>query len=294
MILQTIRAVGVAAALLALAAPAAAQRVLDWPLRTSAGPEAVTRGVEAVFWNPAGIAARDGRGEFLVADQRSPDAIGIGGFAAAAAWRLDARTTIAAGYQHVAIDDIGETSTSPLPGQGEPTFSVFEDQIAVGVSHALGGAVTAGGGVRLDRSNEDVITQSTTSLNAGFAFAPALPLRPVLGVSVLTRGGGVRYGAGVELAADPVSDLEVRGGYGVRGGDEVIAVEHRLGATVTWRSLFSATAGFVTTTADDERTYEPVFGAALRISRYELGVLREGLANDFGAAYAFRFKLGLK
>ncbi|MGQ0560576.1 MAG: hypothetical protein ACT443_01730 [Gemmatimonadota bacterium] len=280
--------------ILTFASAASAQRVLDWPLRTNAGPEAVTRGVEAAFWNPAAIATGSTRGEVIIADQRAPSAIGVGGFAAAASWRLDARTTVGAGYQRVSIDDIGATSTSPLPDAGETTFSVGEDQIAIGVSHALGANLIAGGGVRYDRSDELGFNESTTSLSAGFIFVPALPLRPVLGASVLTRSGGVRYSGGVEVSSSPGRNFDVRGGWGVRGGENAVAVEQRVGATVTWRTLVAVTAGVATADAGTERSYEPVVGASLRVSRYEIGVLRENLASDFGAAYSFRFKVGLK
>lgn len=294
MILRTLRAAGALVLTFGLATSASGQRVLDWPVRTNAGPEAVARGVEATYWNPAAIASGTSRGEVLIADQRSPASIGVGGFAAAVSWRLDPRTTVAAGYQHVSIDDIGETSTSPLPDTGEPTFSIGEDQFAIGVAHALGSTLSAGGGVRMDRSNELGFNESTTSLIAGFLFAPTLPLRPVVGASVLTQSGGVRYSGGIEAGSSLMKDLELRAGYGVRGGENTVAMEHRIGATLKWRQMLGVTGGFATADAGAERTWDAVVGASLRVSRYELGVLREGLANDFGAAYSFRFKVGLK
>ena len=271
--------------------PAHAQRFLDWPLRTSAGPEAVIRGVEATFWNPAGIFTGRTRGQVMVADQRTPEVIGIGGFAAVGGWRLDARTTLAAGYQHVSIDDISETSTSPLPDPLAPTFSISEDQFAIGASHALGSAVTAGAVVRYDRSDETGVVESTTSLGGGFLFAPAVSLRPALGVSILTHDGGVRYMGGAE-AGGGSSTFQVRVGYGLRGGEK-LTTEHRLGATAEWRGILAVTGGVVTADSG-ERSWEPVLGAGLRISNYELGVLRENLANDFGSAYSFRLRFGFK
>lgn len=274
---------------------ASAQRILEWPLRTTAGPEAVARGVEATFWNPAAIRAGTARGEAIVADQRTPPSIGLAGFAAAASWRLDARTVIAAGYQHVSIDDIGETSTSPLADAGQPTFAVSEDQFAMGASHALGAALAAGASVRYDRSNETGINQSSTSLGAGFLFSPAAPMRPVLGVTVLTRTGSVRYAGGVEVSGPNVKDgFDVRLGYGVRGGENSVSVEHRIGITGLWRQVIAVSGGVATTDAGGGRSWEPVLGASLRVSRYELGFLRETLASQFGAAYSFRFRFGLK
>lgn len=273
---------------------ASAQRILDWPVRSSASPEAVVRGAAAAFWNSAAVAPGSGRGEAMVTDQHAPQAVGINGFAAAAAWRLDVRTTIAAGYQHVSIDDIGETSTSPLPDTGEPSFSIAEDRIAFGAAHALGASLSAGAAVHYNRSNETGLSESSTSLGAGFLFTPALPLKPVLGLSVLTQSGGLRYMGGLELSESSPSGLQVRAGYGVRGGGNLVSVEHRIGVTVDWRRFFAVTGGIASAAAGAGRSYEPVLGASLRVERYELGVLREALANDFGAAYSFRFKVGLK
>ena len=275
------------------ASPAGAQRVLDWPLRTGAGPETVVRGVEAVFWNPGAISARAGRGELLVVDQRTPDVIGVSGFAAGAVWRLDTRTTVAAGYQHVGIDDIGETSTSPLPDAGEATFSVAEDQLTAGMSHALGSALNVGAGVRYDRSNESGFYQNATTLNAGLLLQPTHALRPVLGASIATQDGGARYAVGV-AAGHAIQGLELRAGYGLRGGGHAPEIEHRIGITGSWRELVAVSGGIASASAGSERTWEPILGASLHVSRYELGVLREALSNDFGSAYSFRFRIGLR
>jgi hypothetical protein len=271
--------------------PACAQRILDWPLRTTAGPQSVMRGVEASFWNPAALAVRS-RGQALVADQRTPDAIGVTGFAAAGSWRLDARTVVGAGYQHVGIDDIGETSTSPLPDTDNPTFSISEDQLAFGASHALGVAVSAGAGVRYYRSNETGINESSTSLVAGFLINPThMSWRPVLGANLQTETGGVRYSAGAEVGLPHLAtDLDLHAGYGIRGGEDMVAVEHRAALTATWRDAFIVTAGVASAAPSNERSWEPVLGASVRVSRYELGVLRETLASQFGAAYSFRFR----
>lgn len=276
------------------AARAHAQRILDWPLRTSAEPEAVSRGVEALYWNPAALTTGPRRGEVMIADQRTPDAIGLSGFGVAAAWRLDNRTTVGAAYQQVSIDDIGQTSTSPATDPGAPSFAITEDLFAGAVSHVLSPGIRAGAVVRLNRSNETGLDSTTTSLGAGFLFTPNVALRPAIGAEVQTTGGGVRYLGAVQLGTRQFSNgIEVSGGYGVRGGRGALALEHRIGMTVDWRQLVAVTGGAATTKAGSERSWEPVLGASLRVSRYELGVLREVLANDFGAAYAFRFRIAL-
>ncbi len=278
---------------------ASAQRVFDdWPVRTGAGPDALLRGVEAVYWNPAAISTHTFRGEAFVADQRTPDAVGVGGFAAAGAWRLDARTTIAAGYQHFGIDDIGETSESPLPDEGiSPTFSIAEDQLHFGATHALSEGLRAGAGFRYDRSNESGIHEATTSLVAGFVFAPALAalarFEPGIGAAMLAHGDGIRWSGGVDFALPAFTELTARLGYGARGGEGMPGLEHRIGLTGTWRQLLTASVGAMSASAGEGRSWEATLGASLRVNRYELGVLRESLSNDFGAAYSFRLRFGI-
>ena len=267
-------------------------------MRTSAGPDVLYRGVEAVYWNPAAIYTRTFRGEAMITDQRTPEAIGVGGFSAALAWKLDARTTIAAGYQRVSIDDIGETSESPLPDPGIPaTFSIGEDQVSVGAAHIVGTVLTVGAGVRYDRSDETGVAESTTSLTAGLlvvpTFAAVQRFAPTAGASIVAHRDGVRWSGGLDFALPLVSDFETRIGYGARGGEGLVDFEHRIGVTAIWRSLASATIGAMNGGSGGDTAWELTFGGALRFRRYELGVLREALANDFGAAYAFRLRVGI-
>lgn len=275
------------------ASDAGAQRVLDWPLRTSAEPAAIVRGPEAVFWNPAAVVAGAGRGEILIADQRTPTLLGLSGFAGAGSWRLDARTVLAAGYQHISVDDIASTSTSPIPDTFEPTFAITEDQVSFAASHVIGSGFTAGAAARYDRAAGVDIAESSTMLGAGFVASLAVAARPVVGASVFTENGDVRYLVGAQATLTLPRNLELRGGYGVRGGKRVISPEHSFGITAIWRELVTVTGGLATSDGA-QRSWDPVLGASLRVSRYELGVLRENLANDFGAAYAFRFRVGLK
>jgi hypothetical protein len=276
-----------------------AQRVFDeWPVRTSAGPDALHRGVEAVYWNPAAIHTRGYRGEGMITDQRTPEAIGVGGFSAAFAWRLDPRTTVGAGYQRVSIDDIGETSESPLPDPGIPaTFSIAEDQVALGASHVVSEFVTVGAGFRYDRSDEAGFSQSTTSLTGGLLMRPTLSgierFAPAAGASIVGRRDGIRWSGGVDFALPLVRDFDTRIGYGLRGGDGLPEPEHRVGLTTSWRTLATATVGVMSGSSGGSGAWELTFGGSLRFSRYELGVLREALANDFGAAYAFRLRVGI-
>ena len=102
----------------------------------------------------------------------------------------------------------------------------------------------------------------------------------------------MRWSGGVEFALPPWDDIAGRIGYGVRGGDALPGAEHRVALGATWRSLVSITAGVMSGSGGEGRSWEPTLGASLHVNRYELGVLRESLANDFGAAYSFRLRVG--
>jgi 23S rRNA (adenine2503-C2)-methyltransferase len=95
-----------------LSEPAAGQRLLDLPVRTWAGADAVATGAVAAFWNPAGAGILTRRGEVLVVDVLAPEPTGMGGFALAAAWQVDSATTVALGYHHVGVDGILRTRSA--------------------------------------------------------------------------------------------------------------------------------------------------------------------------------------
>jgi hypothetical protein len=111
--------------------------------------------------------------------------------------------------------------------------------------------------------------------------------------SIVAREGGVRWSGGVDFALPAFSDIASRLGYGVRGGDGMPGLEHRVGLSATWRQMLTASAGAMSAAAGEGRSWEATFGASLRVNRYELGVLRESLSNDFGAAYSFRLRVGI-
>ncbi|MEO5509717.1 MAG: hypothetical protein ABIS27_03750, partial [Longimicrobiales bacterium] len=89
--------------------PASGQQLIDdWVIRASATPDALLSGATAVFRNP-GMLTVAGRGEGVLMDLRGPGTSGVTGMGLAAAYRLDARTTIGAGFQHIGVDDIERT-----------------------------------------------------------------------------------------------------------------------------------------------------------------------------------------
>src|SRR5690606_13046567 len=86
-----------------LPADLAAQKLLDWPVRTGARPEAVAGGAGAVCWNPAATGWLDRRGEALVIDIRGPATAEVHGIAAATAVRVSDRVTLSVGYHHLGL-----------------------------------------------------------------------------------------------------------------------------------------------------------------------------------------------
>jgi hypothetical protein len=117
--------------------------------------------------------------------------------------------------------------------------------------------------------------------------------QPAVGGSILARDGGVRWSGGVDFALPAITDIGSRVGYGIRGGDGMPGLEHRVGLTATWRQMLTASIGAMSAAAGEGRSWEATLGASLRVNRYELGILRESLSNDFGAAYSFRLRLGI-
>lgn len=291
---QTRHAAMALAIIHAAASPAAAQRLLDLPVRAWAGADAVATGAAAAFWNPAGAALMDGRGEAALFDVLPPDATGLGGFAAAGAFRLDERMAVAVGYHHVGVDGILQTTDSPIADDATP-LDLGEDAIALAASRTLSRSLHAGVAVRYVRAAEIATDRSLVEFGAGVHLAPAtLPGRPAFGAAARAEADGVSWNAGVRatplVAAD--SAWTLGGSWGVDGGPLRIGVSHRIAAEATWRDRVALSLGLANEPGADGRTWRPLGAATLRFARYTLGVLRESMPNDFGAVHALRFTVG--
>ncbi|HET9982213.1 MAG TPA: hypothetical protein VFQ38_01445 [Longimicrobiales bacterium] len=282
------------AVLLALAAASAAgaQGVLDWTVRTSAGAEALEPGAPAVFTNPAAIGLMASRGEGMLLRLDTPDAIDLNGLAASGALRLRRGAVLGVGYQHLGIADIERTSVSPVDGEG--TFQVAEDRISLAAAQPLSPSVWAGALAEYVRSDAGVGATSDVLFGLGAAAQLAGGLRPTIGGSALIGQDGTRWSAGIAASPPGMGTLPValRASYGITGQTaRSLAPEHRLAIGGSWRNQLGAMVGVAASASGGAMDWAPVAQADLRLGRYLLGVLREGLANEFGAAYLFHFNV---
>lgn len=271
---------------------ASAQRLLDLQVRTSAGADALATGAAAVFWNPAAAAAVAGRGEALVVDVRGAAATGLEGFALAAAGRPEPRTVVAVGYQHVGVDGIERTSTSPLQDPGEAEIDVGEHVFAAALARTLSEPFALGALVRYVRTADVAGGDGVVEFGAGLTYRSTLPLAPVFGAAARVEEDGTNWTVGIELAPPlAAADWRVRVSWGVGGSPQVEGVTHRAAAIVDWRTLVSLSAGVAAEPDGAERSWQPLAAAMLRVNRFAIGVLREELPNDFGAIHSLRFSV---
>jgi hypothetical protein len=246
----------------------------------------------AVFWNPSQVSVMQRRYEVSVMDLRAPGMTGVSGVAIAGSARLDERTVIALGYERIGVDDIEQTTTSP---DVEATLDVSEHRFAAGASHALGARLHVGAGVQYTRLPEVSAQASVLALTGGVRLRPMLHVPLILAVMAATEGEDERWLAGVEIASDERWDeLTLRAQYGAAGGELAPGVTHRLTATAEWRGIAEVTAGALREPNGDDHSIQPVVGASVGLHRYRLGLVRESLPNDFGAAYSLRFSVGFQ
>src|SRR5687768_6157434 len=153
-----------AGALLLWPSASFAQRIVEWPVRFSAGAEPTVTGAGALFWNPAAL-ARDGvRFEAAVIDMHTPEEMGLRTLGAVVAFAVD-RTVFGVGYRHAGIDDIPFTEGPPVENSTE-TVSVGEDEVLLGAAHRLGAVISVGATARYVRAayagvDEDAVTVGT-------------------------------------------------------------------------------------------------------------------------------------
>lgn len=284
-------------ALIALAgvSKAHAQRLLDLPVRTGVGADALASGPVGIFWNPGSIGLPSGRGEALVLDARGPAATGLDGLGLAGAYRLNGRLAVAFGFQHVGIEDIERTTTSPLPSDGAVPIDVSENAFSVAALRQAGTRSSIGVLLRYTRVSEAAGGDDVVSVGAGFRHVlevgPAIT--PVLGAGVTIDGDGADWvaGASLERAVGPAGTWRLGAEYGVRGSPRFTGIGHRIAVTGLVADRLRLGIGAAVEPGADGRTVEPAGSASLTIGRYVVGVVREELPNDFGSVNQFRFSV---
>jgi hypothetical protein len=194
------------------------------------------------------------------------------------------------GWHHVGVDGILRTTDSPLVEDASP-LTLGEDALALGVSRSVGDVLWAGILARYVRATELVSDRGLVEFAVGVLATPDVRGRPVIGAAARAEGEGAAWNAGVEVTplGAPGDIWQARASWGVDGGPLRIGVTHRLSGTAAWRDYVELTLGLASEPGAAGRTWTPNASATLRLSRYSLGILRDEMANDFGASHAFRF-----
>lgn len=287
--------VAVAATLLVgLPAPAAGQGLLEWTLRASPEPEPLLTGGVAGLWNPAGIAgAPADPNEAWVANLDGPDVTGVEGIAVAVTRALPPLGSVGIAYQHVGTGGIPRTLDSPRSEPGE--ISLDEDLMALSYARAFDdGRLAVGAGVRYRRSGrgDDVLESAGVDVGARKAL-PDLPFSPAVAAVIREVGSGAGWMAAGEVGL-PVAvnhGAGFRVSYGVTGSFGEEGWGHRVAGIVAWRGTVRAGFGLARGARDGDWT--PLWMLGVELGPYSLSILRESLANDFGAAESYRLAIRL-
>lgn len=266
---------------------ARSQAIFDWPIRATPQPEAVLTGAGAAFWNPGGLAAGVGTlQEVWVTHMVGPSATGIQGVAAAGVMDLPLGFRGALGYWHLGIRDIPRTTTSPNREPGG--IHVAEDIALLALAHDLRAGSGLGVGLRLQQGSVGRDTKTFVEGEIGVHHRSRLPLTPRVGLTLQGVGRDLRTLAGIELSlpALAASRLPLRAGYGIQAGRGSEPLEHRVSLRASWMEQVHAGIGL--SYLGEGGGWTPMVGLGADLGRYSLSVLREALANGFGAAHFYR------
>jgi hypothetical protein len=240
------------------------QLVFGWPIRAVPHPEAVVTGAAALFWNPGSLSEGAGtRREFWIAHIDGPDATGIRGLAVSGISELPLRLRLGLGYSHLGISDIPRTSTSPAPEPGD--IRVSEDVAVLGLARELDTPGGIGAAVRFQRGDAAGDVRSRVEGDVGI---------------------GVLGGLELTLPALASARLPLRLGYGIQSGRGSGSLEQRFSIRGSWLDQFHAGMGATRWGAEDGWT--TLWNLGVDIGRYSISVLREELANGFGAVHFYR------
>lgn len=267
--------------------PVHAQQMIDeWLVRTTALPDAMISGAAAVFRNPALIEPTR-KAEALLLDVRGPEVTGLSGMAAVGSYRLDGRTAVAAGYQHLAVDGMDLTEDSPDPiGRSTAGQNLF----AVAASHIVSDRLQVGAAAQYLRLDEVFSQQSAVRLGLGALYLVPTAVPVHLSVAVQNESRSTLWSAAARVAPKlpRLPEWNLYATYGVAGGGDRLGMTHRVAVDGLWRDMVSLQLGAALEPESGGHEITPIGGLAVRINRYEIGVVRESLASGFGAVHTFR------
>ena len=272
---------------LLLPGQARGQGIFDWPIRAALQPEAVLTGAGVVFWNPGGMAGNVGaRRELWLTHVVGPPSTGVRGVAGAGVVALPLGFRGGLGYWHLGVQDIPRTTTSPTPELGD--IHVAEDVAVLGLARDLGGRTGGGAAIRVRQSSVGGDTRTHLEGEMGVHYRSSLPLTPRMGLAVQGLGGNPSALAGLEISLPPLasSRLPVRAGYGFQTGRSFDPPEHRVSLRASWMEQIHAGVGLLY--LGEQGGWTPLAALGADLGRYSLSVLREGMANGFGAIHFYR------
>ena len=158
----------------------------------------------------------------------------------------------------------------------------------VAVARNLGPAVGIGASIRFLRGSVDGESRSRAEGEVGVFHRSSLPLEPRFGLAVRGLGGEVKALGGVEVSAPSVasSRIPLRFGYGFLAGRGPQPTQHRFSFRGSWMDLIHL--GMGVSHLGENNGWAPLWMLGTDIGRYSFAVLRESMANDFGAIHFFR------
>lgn len=266
---------------------AGGQILFDWPLRASPQPEAVLAGAGAVFWNPGSLVEEVGTSrEVWVIHVDGPDATGVGGMAVAGVSDLPFGLRAGIGYWHLGIQDIPRTTTSPHHEAGE--INISEDVAVLALAATVAGNIGVGGALQFQRGAAGRDARSRMVGELGVHHQAGLPFSPRFGLVLKGLGGDFSALGGVEFSAPPLAAnrIPIRFGYGIQVDDGLDPLDHRLSLRASWMDQLHLGMGL--SYLGKNNGWTPLWMVGADLGRYSLAVVRESLANNFGAVHFFQ------
>ncbi|MEO5511351.1 MAG: hypothetical protein ABIS27_12035, partial [Longimicrobiales bacterium] len=165
---------------------------------------------------------------------------------------------------------------------------IGQDLFALAASHVVS-RMTVGANALLARGSDILNVPTSTRLGIGVQLELPFSVPVTLAGSAQSEDSNVLWSGAARMSpALPFKDWTVSAAYGATGGSIRPGVTHRVTAHGTWRGLFAVEGGAVSETESGGRSTTAIGSIGVTLNRYELGVVRESLANGFGAVHTFR------
>lgn len=266
----------------------AGQLVFDWPLRSAPQPEAVITGAGSVFWNPGSLVSEVGTDrQVWIIHVDGPDATGIGGVGLSGIADLPGGFRAGMGYWHLGVEGIPRTTTSPEHEIGD--IHVSENVAILAVAKRLGPQTGIGGGLRFQHGSAGKESLNRMEGEVGIHhWATGMPFSPRVGFTLRGLGSELETLWGTEFSLPPLasSRIPVRFGYGIQTDSRLRARDHRVSLRAAWMDHLHLGVGL--SYLGKGNGWTPLWMLGAEVDRYSISILRESLANGFGATHYFQ------